>query len=135
MRPKLADHGICTSYISNDQIATAVIKHPVLGFSNYENSAFLLAGNYDLNSNKVINNYSTSIYKPYNILPPREMINRTRQGHNEIVIERLLNFLRKYKRLPNYIIYFVDGIDDPNNFSSSNSLYQETLQAACCNCR
>ena len=50
--PKIASHGICTSYIGNNQIATArdTKGHPVYGFSDYEESALLLGGNFDLAS-------------------------------------------------------------------------------------
>jgi hypothetical protein len=129
-RPKIAYHGICTSYIGNDEIATVRPNGPILGFSEYEESALLLSGNYDLFSDDAINSFSTSIHKAYNFLPPRSMINATRHNHNEMVLERRNNQGLSYKRLPNYIVYVVDSIDNKNNFDPGNEYYQMCLQAA-----
>ena len=129
-RPKIAYHGICTSYIGNDQIATVRPNGPILGFSEYEESALLLSGNYDLFSDDAINSFSTSVHKAYNFLPPRSMINSTRHNHNEMVLERRNNQGISYKRLPNYIVYVVDSIDNKNNFDPNNEYYQMCLQAA-----
>ena len=132
-RPKIAYHGICTSFITNDEIATARVKHPLLGFSEYEESALLLAGNYDLFSDNAIGSFDTSSRKPYKILPPTVMKDATRHNHNEMVIERCkdLGHGRKaYKRQPSYIVYVVDSVENEENFSESNTLFQETIQAA-----
>ena len=135
--PKIAHHGICTSYIGNNQIASARNReqHPIYGFSSYEGGALLLMGNDDLVSNNANMSYDTSYSKTRNniiFLPPNEMINYTRRTHNEIVIERKnLNVtLENFKRMPDYIVYIVDDINDPNCFSKKNSYYNETLQAA-----
>jgi len=135
LRPKIAHHGICTSYIGNNQIATTRVKHPILGFSSYESSALLVSGNYDLLSDEANFCYSTSYKKPYTLLPPSLMINSTRHGYNEMVLERRINDYYSesslsFKRTPDYVIYIVDDINDQYNFSNANSLYNETLQAA-----
>ena len=131
LRPKITYHGICTTYIANNLIAPARPRHVVYGFQNYEDSALLCAGNYDLFSDQVIYNYAASIEKPYTILPPDEMINRTRHTHNEIVIERRNNVYDKsFKRLPDYIVYFVDDINNEENYSENNAIYKETIQAS-----
>ena len=134
-RPKIAYHGICTSFINNSEIATARANHPILGFSNYEESALLLAGNYDLFSDYAINSFNTSAYSPYKILPPEVMINATRHNHNEMVIERCKkngqgNSIYSLKRQPNYILYVVDSVENERNFDMSGGRFQETLQAA-----
>ncbi len=130
-RPKIAYHGICTSFIGNNQIANARTKHPIYGFSNYEDSALLCAGNYDLFSDTVISSYDTGYRKPYNMYPPKEMIDNTRHTHNEMVLERRNNTnSTNFKRLPNYIVYIVDDINNEENFQEDNQLYQETLQAS-----
>ena len=128
LRPEISSHGICTSYISHNEIATSEIEHPILGFSNYEESALLLAGNYDLGSDRVNERYVTSNSFPHHFLPPKIMIDSTRYYHNEMVIERINRNMNK--RTPNYIVYIVDDINDSYNFDENNSLYQETLQAA-----
>lgn len=131
LRPKIAYHGICTTYIANNLIAPARPRHVVYGFQNYEDSALLCAGNYDLVSDAVIYNYAASAEKPYAILPPDEMIDRTRHTHNEMVIERRNNKDNSsFKRLPDYIVYFVDDINNVDNYSADNAMYQETLQAS-----
>lgn len=133
-RPKIASHGICTSYITNSEIAAARAYHPILGFAEYEDSALLLGGNYDLVSRDANLTFDTSSANPYKMLPPRAMIDATRHNHNEMVIERRKqgSYMGKStpKRQPNYIVYIVDSMDNAENFSSSNSIYEETLQAA-----
>ena len=127
LRPKIANHGICTSFIANNEIATARQYHPILGFSEYEEKALLLAGNYDLGSSNT--EYVISSSQPCNFLPPKTMIDATRHNHNEMVIERIKQDSMN-KRTPNYIVYVVDDINNSNNFVENNELYQETLQAA-----
>lgn len=130
-RPKISHHGICTSYIGNNQIANARIRHPVYGFSEYEESALLCAGNQDLFSDESIAKFATAINKPYEFYPPKEMIDYTRHTHNEMVLERRLNKQGEtFKRTPNYVIYFVDDINNLDNFSEQNILFEETVQAA-----
>jgi hypothetical protein len=130
-RPKIRVHGVCTSYIGNNQIATARPNGPILGFSHYEESALLVAGNYDLGSRTVNSEYSVSMHKPYLFVPPTSMIDFTRHNHNEVVLERRNNSGQgDFKRKPDYIVYIVDDASDPYNFSRENDYYQQTLQAA-----
>ena len=130
-RPKIAHHGICTSYISNNQIANARVRHPVYGFSEYEESALLCVGNYDLYSDESIAKFATATNKPYAFYPPKELINYTRHTHNELVLERRLNKKGEtFKRKPNYVVYFVDDINNLENFSNQNVIYEETIAAA-----
>ena len=131
LKPKIAYHGICTSFIANNEIATARQRHPILGFSNYEEKALLLAGNYDLGSDQANLSFATSNYKSGKFLPPKTMIDATRHNHNEMVIERMKHDSgRISKRTPNYIIYIIDDMNNKNNFDENNELYQENLQAA-----
>lgn len=130
-RPKIAYHGICTSFIGNNQIAPARCKHPIYGFSNYEDSALLCAGNYDLFSDTVISSYDTGYRSPYKMYPPKEMIDNTRHTHNEMVLERRNNTNGiSFKRLPDYIVYIIDDINNEKNFQEDNQLYKEVLQAS-----
>ena len=130
-RPKIVFHGLCTSYIGNSQIATARPNGPILGFSDYEESALLVAGNYDLVSKRVNNKYSVSMHNPFLLIPPQSMLDFTRHNHNEMVIERRnISGAGSFKRQPDYIVYIVDDANDLGNFSSDNDYYQQTLQAA-----
>ncbi len=132
LRPKIAYHGICTSFIGNNQIANARQSHPAYGFDHIEENSLLCAGNYDLCSDSSINQFASSIYKPYNFYTPKEMINKTRHTHNEMVIERRAgDKSQTYKRVPSYIVYFVDDINNESNFDMENNiLFNETIQAA-----
>ena len=60
------------------------------------------------------------------------MIDNTRHTHNEIVIERRNTGLTEsFKRMPDYLVLFVDDINDRNNFDpSKNEHYKYTLQAS-----
>lgn len=130
-RPMTENHGICTSYIGNNQIANARIMHPVYGFSHYEECALLLAGNYDLSSNRANSQFSTSTINEYAFYPPEMMKNLTMHTHNEIVLDRrIIGENNQFKRMPDYVVYFVDDINNLNNFEEKNNLYQETIQAS-----
>ena len=126
VRPKISYHGICTSYIANNQIANARARHPILGFDNYSSDSLLCAGNYDLFSDNAISRYDSSMYDPYRFFLPDDMINNTRHSHNEMVIER--RGKGNFKRLPNYLVYLVDDINIESNFEGE--LWDEYRQAA-----
>ncbi len=130
-RPKIAYHGICTAYIANNLIATARPSHPIYGFDSYEGSALLCAGNYDLLSDGVIAKFATGIECPYNMYSPNIMVDRTRHSHNEMVMERRNNKNgQSFKRMPSYVVLVVDDINNLDNFSANNAMFQESIQAA-----
>ena len=105
------------------------MRHPVYGFDSYENSALLCAGNYDLYSDSVISKFDSGYRKPYKMFSPKDMIDNTRHTHNEIVIERRnIGRYNMYKRMPSYVIFILDDINDKQKFNSD--LYKETIQAA-----
>lgn len=55
--------------------------------------------------------------KAYTFLPPSMMIDYTRHNHNEMVLERRKNTNTDgeiSKRLPNYIVYFVEDMGESN---------------------
>ena len=135
-RPQITNHGICTSYIGNNQIANAddSEQHPVYGFSSYEGGALLLSGNYDLVSKSATKSYVASYTKTTNnsvFYDPKSMIDYTRHTHNEMVLERRnLAGTSTFKRMPNYIVYMVDDVQNKENFSEDNDYFKETVQAA-----
>ncbi len=130
-QPKIASHGICTSYIGNNQIAIARPKGPILGFDHYEENSLLLSYNADLVSRSANQKFSTSTQIPGKTLPPKPMIDSTRHNHDEMVIDRLIqNQSTLVKRKPDYVVYIVDDINDDNNFDKNNKYYEMTLQAA-----
>ena len=126
-RPKTAYHGICTVFIENDMIATARSFHPIYGFSSYKENEMLCAGNYDLYSDRAIAKFDTSRAYPYSFYPPKHFINKTRHSHNEIVIERVVDGV---KRQPDYVVYIVDDINDSRFFHPQNVKFREIVQAA-----
>ncbi len=130
--PKISVHGICTSYIGNNQIATAPPRGPILGFAGYEDSALLLSGNYDLGSINRSFSVIADEGRKTRFLPPKSMINGTRHNHNEMVIERTISLEdgTLIKRKPSYIVYLVDDINNQDNFSDTNNYYQMILQAS-----
>ena len=135
-RPQITNHGICTSFIGNNQIANArdIRQHPIYGFSSYEGGALLLSGNYDLISTYASKSYVVSYQKTENnavFYDPKSMIDNTRHTHNEMVLERRnLAGTSSFKRMPNYIVYIVDDIQNKENFSKNNDYFKETVQAA-----
>lgn len=125
-RPKMASHGVCTSYIGNNQIANARAYHPILGFDSIEADELLLVANYDIGSSGANLSYDTSRRIPANFLPPSDNINNTRHTHNEIVIERMryVNGEAR-KRQPSYIVYLLDDINNKYNFMTKEELIKE----------
>ena len=125
-RPKMASHGLCTSYIGNDQIANARAFHPILGFDSVKGSELLLSANYDIGSSQANLSFATSRQITGNFLPPEEMINNTRHTHNEMVIERMSYANGAVsKRMPSYIVYLVDDINNKYNFMTKAELIEE----------
>lgn len=125
-RPKMTSHGVCTSYIGNNQIANARAFHPILGFDSLGDSDLLLAANYDIGSSDANVKFNISREMVTDFLPPDEMINRTRHTHNELVIERM-----KYvegvvcKRMPSYVVYLLDDVNNKYNFMTKKDLIEE----------
>lgn len=130
-RPLIRMHAFSTSYISNDLMAIAYAPHPVYGFAGINNTGLVCAGNYDLYSDTSIKQYTSSLANTYNMLEPEVMKNATKHNHNEVVLERLdvSNNYEVKKRIPDYIIYPVDDINDPN-FFGDYYIWQETLKAS-----
>lgn len=127
---KISYHGICTSYIGNNQIASVSNSHPAYGFADYEPSALLLAGSNDIYSEDAIGQYATSLYQPYNMYDPVTMINKTRFKYNEMVLERRDNLKgSNFKRMPNYVVYFSDDLEKIDDHIH-DEVFEETVQAS-----
>ena len=125
--PLISNHGVCTSYIGNNQIATARIKSVVLGFSSLEGGSIYRASDHDISSDN--RELSISSTAPDKFLLPNKMIDNTRHTHNEIVIER--RGTKSFKRMPDYLVLFVDDINNSANFDPlTNEHYKYTLQAS-----
>lgn len=95
----------CTSYISNDMIATAPIKNFCYGFTNMQDDSLVLAGATDIFSDYEFSPKSQGDYEVYFL--PDELIGHT-LGYNELDYLRYQNGTKKQ---PDYIVVFKeDGI-------------------------
>ena len=91
-RPKMSIHGICTSYVGNNNLGIANIKYTVLGFTGYEEEALLLSGPEDIYSNNQTFSIIEDEDKKSTHVMPKDMIDMTRHTHNEMVIEKDITF-------------------------------------------
>ena len=106
----MTNHGICTSYITNENLTTAPANYPILVFTQLEPNSILLSSPDDIVSNNFNQKYDTSKTKACRFLFPQEQKDETRWHHNEVVLERKkLSGDFEYKRQPNYILFIADG--------------------------
>lgn len=108
-RPDIANHGICTSFIGHNSLATAEIKTVVYGFDNFEPGALLLANKNDMWSQNTSFDVSTDEGYKCEYFLPKDMIRHTRYGYNEMVFERVVD---GKKREPSYIVLLCDNYED-----------------------
>ena len=107
-RPKMSIHGICTSYIGNNNLGIANIKYTVLGFTGYEEESLLLSGPEDIySSNHTFSIIEDEDSKSTHVMP-KDMIDMTRHTHNEMVFERRIG---NAKRQPSYIVLVCDDYE------------------------
>jgi len=107
-RAEITNHGICTSYINNSFLGTAGIYTIVMGFSEFEEGALLLCGPKDIYSENISFDVSSDEDSKSSYYLPKDFINMTRHGHNEMVFERRKG---KGKRQPSYIVFMCDDFD------------------------
>ena len=136
----MKNHGVCTSYITNQNLSTARnIKYPALVFNELENNSMLLSSPDDIASNSMNESFATSLMRPCCFLQPDTMIDETRYHHNEIVLER--KYLDdksniNYKRLPNYVLFIAnkDYINEDESLNmdkiKSTDLWRMTEKAS-----
>ena len=148
---KMRYHGLCTSYIGNNSIATARVKDVIYGFDDIESTPLLLSAPWDIGSNGANQKFATANMKEYiKFLNPQMQINCTRHTHNEMVFDRR-NFKKgdiSHKMQPSYIVYIpeylqgktdqeIDAILSNNNsnavmqeFMKQDELWEKTKKAA-----
>ena len=85
---KTANHGICTSFISNSNLGTANVKGlgVMFGFINLNSTSISSMAPYDLMSRN--NDVQTTSNRPPMYTDIDDMVDYTRHTHNEIVLER-----------------------------------------------
>ena len=108
-QPKIYNHGICTSYIGNNNLAMAKPNFAILGFTDYEEDSLLLSGPDDIGSHNNSFDVTASEGSKSSYLTPFDMINATRSFHNEMVFERKSGTNRK--RQPAYVVLVCDDYD------------------------
>lgn len=107
-RPKMSYHGICTSYVANNNMGIAPVKFTILGFTDYEEAGLLLAGPDDIYSdNQSFSTIEVEDTKSTHLMP-KDLINMTRHTHNEMVFERRIGM---DKRQPSYIVLACDDYE------------------------
>lgn len=136
---KMRYHGLCTSYIGNNLIATARVSDVIYGFDSIEKTPLLLSAPWDIGSNGVNQKFATANMKARTkFLNPQMQINCTRHTHNEMVYDRR-NFKKgdiSQKMQPSYIVYipeYLDGktsqeIDAILSNNSNNTEIQEFMK-------
>lgn len=114
LRPKILNHGICTSYIANNNIGVAPTNYSILGFTDYDDEALLLSGPTDIYSVNESFDITGDEDEKSKYLMPSLMIDNTRNNHNEMVIERKIG---QEKRMPSYVVLVC------NNYSKTKRKY------------
>lgn len=138
LRPKIAYHGICTSYIGNNQISPAVGDEGyrlTYGFDGCEGNSLLSSSLSNAVAFNAVNRYASALDDlsgEVMFYTPNQMINKTRDfefGHNQMIIERRnINEEEQFKKLPSYVVCFVD---DLNNYASfDESSFEEAVKAS-----
>lgn len=138
LRPKIAYHGICTSYIGNNQIAPAVGEggyQLTYGFDSCEGKSLLSSSISNVVAFRTLNRYASALDDlggEVVFYTPNRMIDKTRDfesGHNQMINERRnISGGETFKKLPSYVVCFVDDLNDMVNFDEN--YFEETVQAA-----
>lgn len=106
---KLVNHGICSSLIANNNLSFVYDKDKLIyGFNNLEDSSLLNVASYDLSSNS--NSIGITTLKDDEYRVSKGMVSYTREGHNELIIERRKDNSNN-KRQPDYIVA-IDKVRD-----------------------
>jgi len=107
--PFTRNHGICCSFISNQNIGqTAPVNDVIFGFDDFDNNAIYNASNKDICSFSDSYSIHASTDR-LRFMLPIDYINKTRHPHNEFVLERkeLRKSVSTYDNIqPSYIIVY-----------------------------
>lgn len=112
---RTANHGICCSLISNDNLGMATVNDVLLGFDGWDKKAISQSSPYDLHTYN--DGYNLQEGHAMMFLTPQDIIDTTRHTHNEQTLERVeLRPERKTKECPNiqpsYVIVYSDMKDE-----------------------
>jgi hypothetical protein len=118
--PNTKYHGNCKSFIAQNMLAIARPKGPIWGYSKTSDNSLLLGAPWDIFSVDANQEFSTASVdwnyeKGVSFRIPEEMINNTRDTHNEFVSDRLMfnNETMQYEKdKPQYVIFFKESTDE-----------------------
>ena len=85
---RTANHGICCSLISNNNMGMAMVKGPgiVIGFNSFSDEQMNMMAPYDIYTRN--DGYVIKCQRPLLYLPGQDVMNETRHTHNEFNLER-----------------------------------------------
>ena len=110
-----SNHGICCSFISNDNMGMAAVNDVLFGFDSWDPKAVTKIAPYDIYSSN--DDHDIQEGRPLTFMSAQDIIDNTRHTHNEMVLERLE--LRDDRRTPecqniqpSYVIIYSDMPDE-----------------------
>ncbi len=126
----IRSHGFCCSYLTNDNLGTAMISYACLGFTDFDPEALLFSAPYDIVSNVSNTMFNTTRYKETKFCTPRGMIDNTRHTHNEVVWERrnINNPDGPFKKEPAYVIFFCENFEHLSD--DEKKVFNSTIKAS-----
>ncbi len=111
---RTANHGICCSLISNNNMGMALVKGPgvVIGFNSFSDEQMNMMAPYDIYTRN--DGYVIKCQRPLLYLPGQEVMNETRHTHNEFNLERtnLTGEGELANIQPDYVVVFEEMSDE-----------------------
>ena len=112
-------NGNCKSFVANNLLARARPKGPTFGFNQCKENSFLLMAPWDIASNRANYSFSTSsanwdYKKGVQFRTPENMIDATRDNHNEVVTQKWFwnEQEQKLERdKPDFVIYMKTSLN------------------------
>lgn len=120
---RTANHGICCSLISNNNMGLAEINDILLGFNNFTDEQINMMAPYDIYTRN--DGYLIKSGRPLLYLPGKDVMNETRHTHNEFNLERtnLTGEGNLANIQPDYVIIF-----DDMDIELKNKAYKASIE-------
>lgn len=121
------NQGLCTSFISNDNLGVICLNGPILGFSSLPQDALNTMGTTDIYTYTNNFNLRFNHRKSTPFYVGSELSNETRFGYNEMLVDRFISVDNdgQVKMQPDYLVFY----KTQENYRMSKR-YMETLKAA-----
>ena len=121
---RTANHGICCSLISNNNMGMAAVKGPgvVIGFNSFSDEQINMMAPYDIYTRN--DGYVIKCQRPLLYLPGEEVMNETRHTHNEFNLERtnLTGEGTLANIQPDYVVVFEEMMEEQKQNAYKASL-------------